>query len=96
MHRKKISGLCRACRVRRAKKEDGSEEPPSNNSGYCTIRKEIYGSLRSLGCFDLLDQFRHDLEQVAHDAVIGHAEDGCALVLVDGDDALRILHAGVC
>ena len=38
---------------------------------------------------DLLGQPRHDLEQVAHDAVVGHLEDRRVLVLVDGDDGLR-------
>ena len=51
-------------------------------------------SQSSLCCLDLLDQLRHDLEQIAHDAVIGHTKDGCALILVDSDDALRILHTG--
>ena len=51
-------------------------------------------SQSSLCCLDLLDQLRHDLEQIAHDAVVSNAEDGSTLVLVDGDDALRILHAG--
>src|SRR3954470_4857332 len=37
-------------------------------------------------------QLGHDLEQVAHDAVIGHLEDRRFLVLVDGDDGLAVLH----
>ena len=48
--------------------------------------------LSSLCSFDLLDQLRHDLEQIAHNAVVGNAKDRCAFVLVDGNDALRILH----
>ena len=36
----------------------------------------------------------HDLEQIADQAVIGDLEDRRLLVLVDGDDDLRILHAG--
>ena len=51
-------------------------------------------SQSSLCCLDLLDQLRHDLEQIAHDAVVSNAEDGSTLVLVDSDDALRILHTG--
>ena len=51
-------------------------------------------SQSSLCCLDLLDQLGHDLEQVAHDAVVCNTEDGSTLVLVDGDDALRILHTG--
>ena len=34
-----------------------------------------------------------DLEEVADDAIVGNFEDGCVLVLVDGDDGLRALHA---
>ena len=49
-------------------------------------------SQSSLCCLDLLDQLRHDLEQIAHDAVVGNTEDGCALILVDSDDALGVLH----
>ena len=74
------------------KKKSGSEEPPSHNSGYAIKRSRVSRSLSSLCCLDLLDQFGHDLEQVAHDAVVGNTEDGCALILVDSDDALRILH----
>src|SRR3954462_1838773 len=39
-------------------------------------------------------EFRHHLEQVADQAVIGHLEDRRLLVLVDGDDDLAVLHAG--
>jgi len=74
------------------KKKSGSEEPPSHNSGYAIKRSRVSRSLSSLCCLDLLDQFGHDLEQVAHDAVVGNTEDGCALILVDSDDALGVLH----
>src|SRR5947209_13846695 len=37
---------------------------------------------------------RHDLEDVAHDAVIGDLEDGRFLVLVDRDDRLGRTHSG--
>src|SRR5436305_8688332 len=39
-------------------------------------------------------QLGHDLEEIAHDAVIGHLEDRSFLVLVDGHDGLAVLHAG--
>src|SRR4029077_9683054 len=39
-------------------------------------------------------QFRHDLEEIADDAVVGHLEDRCFLVLVDRHDGLAVLHAG--
>src|SRR5690606_24043356 len=42
---------------------------------------------------DQLFQFRQDLEQVAHQAVVGHLEDRGFLVLVDRDDHLGVLHA---
>ena len=34
-----------------------------------------------LGCLDLLDELRHDLEQIADDAVICHTEDGSRLAV---------------
>ena len=43
---------------------------------------------------ELLGQLRHDLEQVADEADVRDLEDRRFLVLVDGDDRLRILHAG--
>src|SRR5262245_200752 len=39
-------------------------------------------------------QLGHDLEEIAHDAVVGNLEDRGFLVLVDGDDGLAVLHAG--
>src|SRR5258708_4449380 len=39
-------------------------------------------------------QLRHDLEEIAHDAVVGHLENRCFLVLVDRHDGLAVLHAG--
>jgi hypothetical protein len=42
----------------------------------------------------LARQFRHDLEEVADEAVVGDLEDRGFFVLVDGDDDLRVLHAG--
>src|SRR5258708_17435334 len=39
-------------------------------------------------------QLRHDLEQISHDAVVGHLEDRRFLVLVDRHDGLAVLHAG--
>src|SRR5690606_1331149 len=39
-------------------------------------------------------QFGHGSEQVGDEAVVGHAEDGRFLVLVDRDDQLAVLHAG--
>src|SRR5664280_1811880 len=38
------------------------------------------------------DEFGHGGEQVLHEPVVGNAEDRRLLVLVDGDDDLRILH----
>ncbi len=44
--------------------------------------------------FQLLDDERDYLEKVPDDAVVGHLEDGGVRVIVDGDDAVRGLHAG--
>ncbi len=35
------------------------------------------------------------LNRSPHDAVVSHLEDGSGIVLVDGDDALGILHTGL-
>eukprot|EP01022_Parablepharisma_sp_SALTPOND_P004193 TRINITY_DN118_c0_g1_i10.p1 TRINITY_DN118_c0_g1~~TRINITY_DN118_c0_g1_i10.p1 ORF type:complete len:1227 (-),score=392.65 TRINITY_DN118_c0_g1_i10:741-4421(-) len=43
---------------------------------------------------ELLDQLRHDLEEIADDAVVSHREDGRFFILVDGHDDLGVLHAG--
>src|SRR5262249_27486559 len=50
--------------------------------------------LRSVHLLDRLGERRHHLEQVPHDAVVGHLEDGCVAVLVDRHDAPRRGHAG--
>merc|ERR1719285_851117 len=42
---------------------------------------------------DFLCQFRHSLEQVCHQAKVGHLEDGSLSVLVDCYDHLAVLHA---
>ncbi|KQU08295.1 hypothetical protein ASG68_22105 [Rhizobium sp. Leaf453] len=39
-------------------------------------------------------QFRQDVEEIADEAVVCDLEDRGFLVLVDGDDDLRVLHAG--
>src|SRR6185436_3837963 len=39
-------------------------------------------------------EFRHDLEQIPDDTIVGNLEDRRLLVLVDGDDGLAVLHAG--
>ena len=39
-------------------------------------------------------EFRHRLEEIGDEAVIGDLEDRRFLVLVDRDDRLRIFHAG--
>ena len=51
--------------------------------------------LGSLGSLDGLDQLGNDLEQVTHDTVISHLEDGSGIVLVHSDDALGVLHTSL-
>ena len=41
-----------------------------------------------------LGEHGDNLVEVAHDAEVGHLEDGGELVLVDGDDEFALLHAG--
>src|SRR5205085_9909921 len=47
----------------------------------------------SLQLLILFRQHRHDLEQIADDAVVGDVEDGRFGVFVDGDDCGGVLHA---
>src|SRR5690606_1115939 len=42
---------------------------------------------------DELFELRHDLEQIAYQAVVGHLEDRRFFVLVDRNDHLGVLHA---
>lgn len=39
-------------------------------------------------------QFGHQVEQITHQTIVGHTEDRCFLVLVDGHDDHAVLHAG--
>src|SRR3546814_19547344 len=51
----------------------------------------------SPGLEDLVElrlQLRHDLEQVAADAVVGDLEDRGLHVMVDGDDTIAVIHPG--
>src|SRR3546814_18800210 len=43
---------------------------------------------------ELIGEFGDDFVEVADEADVGDLEDGGVLILVDGDDGLRILHAG--
>src|SRR5205085_9455479 len=47
----------------------------------------------ALQLLNLFRQHRHDLEQVADDAVVSDVEDGRFGVFVDGDDCGGVLHA---
>src|SRR3546814_2524581 len=49
---------------------------------------------RGCGSAQFLLQLGNRHEEVGHEAVVGNLEDRRLLVLVDGDDDLRILHAG--
>src|SRR3546814_4551643 len=49
---------------------------------------------RGCGSAQFLLQLGNRHEEVGHEAVFGNLEDRRLLVLVDGDDDLRILHAG--
>ena len=60
----------------------------------CTSPSPAPGDLRNCGSSDLFGEPGHDLEEVAHDAVVGHLEDRCVLVAVDRDDGARRAHAG--
>ena len=50
----------------------------------------LYTSKYSL---ELGGHVRYSLEEVLHQAIVRHLEDGRLLVLVDGHDGLGVLHA---
>src|SRR2546429_1407332 len=50
-------------------------------------------ALSGLGFFQGFGEGRHDLENVADDAVVGNFEDGGVRIFVDGDDGAGALHA---
>src|SRR5207342_3485671 len=57
----------------------------------------MYSAIASVSAVDgseLRGQLGHSLEQVRHQPVVGHLEDGCLGILVDGDDDLAVFHAG--
>ena len=57
----------------------------SSNLSFASLQK----NLTQLG-----HQLRHQREQIADDAVVGHRKNWRFRILVDGDDGLRIFHAG--
>src|ERR1700691_1627115 len=81
-----MSLFCPANRLRRAEiideKEKASSETPSF-SHYLTLAPDL-GELRG--------KFRQRRIKIRDQAVVGDLEDRRLLVLVDGDDDLRILH----
>ena len=84
--------LCVTLAFDKQKRRAAPKSRPSTIQAMLLKRSCFRRSLSSLCCLDLLDQLGHDLEQIAHDAVVSHAEDGSTLVLVDSDDALGVLH----
>src|SRR4029077_12185056 len=73
-----------------------SASPASSCSTKCMSRKGALYSLMtfsSSGSAQLLDQLRHDLEQVADHPVVRDLEDRRFLVLVDRHDDAAVLHA---
>src|SRR5687768_16737985 len=81
-----------------------SRQPPrpAHSTGAAVVREVGPAAARrsarwpsvGLASAELLLEFRHDLEEVADEAVVGDLEDRRLLVLVDGDVDLRVLHAG--
>ena len=59
-----------------------------------TPRQHLVLSADSTLALDRLDELRDDDIEVADDAVVCDLEDRRVLVGVDGDDLLRVLHAG--
>lgn len=77
--------------------DSSSDRPhlPGDGSGAeaAADDQHITRGLRHSLALQLLHQGRKDLMEIANHAEIGHLEDGGALVLIDSDDVLRVLHA---
>src|ERR1700754_1104393 len=58
------------------------------------MRLIMMGTPAPLLLLDRGGEFGNDLEEIAHDAVVGNLEDRRFLVLVDRHDRLAVLHAG--
>src|SRR5437588_12426731 len=72
-------------------------ETAASNSAVEYLPAALRPSLHAAGSSlesQLLRQLRHDLEQVADKPEVRDLEDRRFLVLVDGNDRLRILHSG--
>src|SRR6202163_4561291 len=80
--------LCRGD-VARVTRRSEPEEATARQPWWGRQRRRPRSAPRLQG----LDQLGKDLVHVTHDAAIGHREDGGVLVLVDGHDVLRALHA---
>src|SRR6185503_14643577 len=82
--------------VNRGPRASGDRVGAPAEVGAQPLRRLTYGRFKNatrgvertlVELLDRLGQRRHDLEQVAHDAVVGNLEDGRIGVLVDGHDA---------
>jgi len=82
---------CGSCIANVRRKRLPHQETDLGNTKAPSIRPA--GSADLFCLFDSFDQLRHDLEQVADDAVIGDFENRSVGVLIDGDDRARSLHA---
>src|SRR3954469_19239564 len=76
--------------------------PPASANGTGTgirwtprrARAAVMMPKRLLQLLDLFGELGERLEEIAHQAVVGHLEDRRLGVLVDGDDGLAALHSG--
>src|SRR5437763_9656378 len=78
------ASVCMSTTINAETAEHAEPNRPAGSAG-----SALYVVLRLHG----LDDRRHDLEQVADDAVVGDLEDRRVGILVDGDDRARALHA---
>src|SRR5699024_1276249 len=80
---------------RKAGPPSGTRPSPVEERGSRLVARASWPEPSCLGLLDFLGGLRRDLEQVADDAEVRNLEDRGLLILVDGDDGLRRLHAGL-
>src|SRR5204863_2331848 len=56
------------------------------------VRNSSQNARTATSAFERFDHCRNDLEEIAHDSIIGDFEDRRVGILVDRDDGLRALH----
>ena len=77
--------------IRKNMHADGLKTHRRISACHSTIR--MMDVLLEFSFLDLRSELRNHLEEIIHDTIISHLEDGCLFVFVDGHYCLAVLHA---